>query len=42
MQEEKKESGEGIVVLDEGIDTEALSGPESVCCGSVFMPIRAW
>ncbi len=40
MEEEKKECLKGIVVIDEGIDTE--SSPELVCCGSVFMPIRTF
>jgi len=42
MQEEKKKSEEEIVILDEGIDVEELIGPESICCGSVYMPIRMW
>lgn len=40
MKEETKENKKEIVVLDEGIDTDALIGPESVCCGSVLIPIR--
>jgi len=40
VKEEKKENKKGIVVLDEGIDTDALIGPEGFCCGSIFMPFR--
>jgi len=42
MKEEKKESKKEMVVLDEGIDMDALIGPESVCCGSMLMPIRVY
>ncbi|MCX5830849.1 MAG: hypothetical protein NT140_02995 [Deltaproteobacteria bacterium] len=40
MKEEKKETKQEIIVLDEGIDMEALIGPLSVCCWSIFMPYR--
>lgn len=42
MKEETKENKKEIVVLDEGIDTDALIGPESVCCGAVFIPFRMY
>ena len=36
----KEESKEEMVVLDEGVDTEAVMGPLSSCCFSLFMPYR--
>lgn len=38
MEQEKRE----IVVLDEGIDTEAVNGPgpEYACCWGSFIPFR--
>jgi len=39
MKKEKKEKKE-IVVLDEGIEMDALIGPESVCCGAFLTPFR--
>ena len=39
MKKEKKGKKE-MVVLDEGIDMDAQIGPDSVCCGSVLIPIR--
>ena len=42
MKEETKENKKEIVVLDEGIDTDALIGPESVCCGSLYIPFRMY
>lgn len=39
MKEEKKEKQE-MVVLDEGIDMDAQIGPDSVCCGSILIPLR--
>ena len=42
MKKEKKENKKEIVVLDEGIDTDALIGPESVCCGSMLIPYRMY
>lgn len=39
MKKEKKEKKE-MVVLDEGIDTDALIGPDSACCGSLLIPLR--
>ena len=41
MKEEKKETKQEIVVLDEGIDMDALMGPLSGCCFSIFMPFRS-
>lgn len=40
MKEEKKETKQEIIVLDEGIDMDGFMGPLSVCCFSMFMPIR--
>ena len=40
MKEEKKENKQEMVVLDEGIDMDALIGPESVCCGAFLTPFR--
>lgn len=40
MKKEEKESKKEIVVLDEGIDTDALIGPESICCAGTFVPFR--
>ncbi len=40
MKEEKKEIKKEIVVLDEGIDMEALIGADIICCGAVLIPIR--
>jgi len=39
MKKEKKEKKE-IVVLDEGIEMDALIGPESACCVSALIPLR--
>jgi hypothetical protein len=39
---EEKESKKEIVILDEGIEPDALIRPTFVCCGSIFMPIRAF
>jgi len=41
MEQEKMEKQE-IVVLDEGMDTEAVHGPgpEFVCCWASFSPYR--
>lgn len=39
MKEEKKENKKEIVVLDEGIDMDALMGPDSMCCGSAIFPV---
>jgi hypothetical protein len=41
MEAEKKETKREIVVLDEGIDTDALMGPLSMCCWAMFMPFRS-
>lgn len=38
MEEEKKEE---IVVLDEGIDPEAITGTKGICCGGAFSPFRS-
>jgi hypothetical protein len=37
MEEERTEE---IVVLDEGIDPEAMAGPSSICCGGALAPLR--
>lgn len=37
MKEEKTEVRQEIVVLDEGIEGDALLGSESFCCGAVFI-----
>ena len=39
MDKEKRETKE-IVVLDNGIDENALMGPESACCWFAFIPYR--
>jgi hypothetical protein len=41
MKEEKKGNKNEIVVLDEGIDMDALIGPEWMCCGALLMPMRS-
>jgi len=41
MEEEKREERkEEIVVLDEGIDTEAMAVPNGLCCGGPLTPLR--
>ncbi|MDO8722365.1 MAG: hypothetical protein Q7J31_09065 [Syntrophales bacterium] len=40
MKNEKNENKKEMVVLDEGIDMDALIGPDSVCCGAVLTPFR--
>jgi len=41
MEKEKKEEiREEIVVLDQGIDIDDLSGPKGLCCSGTFMPFR--
>jgi hypothetical protein len=44
MEEEKKEQGRGIIVLDEGIDANAAGDAVRAwfCCWGNFMPIRIW
>ena len=37
MEEEKKDA---IVVLDEGIDLEAMASPAGMCCIGAFTPFR--
>ena len=37
MEEERKEE---IVVMDEGIDMEALAGPYGMCCSGALTPLR--
>lgn len=39
MNEEEKEKKE-IVIVDEGIDLDALIGPRSSCCGAILIPFR--
>lgn len=41
MEQEKREKQE-IIVLDEGIDNEAVHGPgpDSVCCWGSLIPYR--
>ncbi len=39
MSEEKKESTKEIVVLDEGIDMDAVVS--QVCCGAGLIPLRS-
>ncbi len=38
MREERKDE---IVVLDEGIDPEAMAGTKGLCCGGTFAPFRS-
>lgn len=41
MEEEKREERkEEIVVLDEGIDAEAMAGPMGLCCSGAYSPFR--
>jgi hypothetical protein len=42
METEKKEEKKEIVVLDEGMDMDAVGGPgpEMVCCWAFYMPLR--
>jgi hypothetical protein len=40
MKEEKKENQKGIIILDEGVSTDAFIGPDSICCGSFLIPYR--
>lgn len=37
MEEEKREE---IVVLDEGIDPEAMATPNGLCCSGTLAPFR--
>jgi len=37
MREERKDE---IVVLDEGIDPEAMASPTGMCCSGSFSPFR--
>lgn len=39
MNEEKKENTKGIVVLDEGIDMDAVVC--LICCGAGLIPLRS-
>lgn len=40
MVEEKKESKEEITVLDEGIDTNDMTGAYGMCCWGPLTPYR--
>ena len=41
MEKEKKEEiREEIVVLDQGVDIDDLSGPTGMCCSGPYMPFR--
>ena len=40
MQAEEKEVREGVIVLDEGIDSEGVViSPLGSCCGSVYVAL---
>ena len=39
--EMRKERKEEIVVLDEGIDPEAITGTKGICCGGPLTPFRS-
>ena len=39
MKEEKKDEKKTIVVLEDGIETDDMVGPETACCYSAFMPL---
>jgi hypothetical protein len=42
MEGEKREERKNIIVLDEGIGSDAVGdpGPESICCWFSFSPLR--
>ena len=41
MEKEKKEEiREEIVVLDQGIDIDDMSGPKGLCCWGPLIPLR--
>jgi hypothetical protein len=42
MEGEKREERKDIIVLDEGIGSDAVDhpGPESICCWFCFSPLR--
>jgi hypothetical protein len=37
---EEKENKEEILVLDEGIDPEAMASPNGLCCTGALAPYR--
>jgi|GEM_PF-4808321 len=39
MQAEEKEVREGVIVLDEGIDSEGVVSPLGTCCGAAYVPL---
>ena len=40
MKEQKRKEKKKIVVLDKGIDTDALGHKGGICCRGPFMPFR--
>ena len=40
MKEQKRKEKKEIVVLDKGIDTDAVESGYNVCCRGAFMPFR--
>ena len=40
MVEKREECKEEIVVLDEGMDLEAMAGPAGYCCTGSIAPLR--